>query len=177
MHFRLAALAVLPALVTASPAPHYRRQTSSNSSDEVLTDLSIIQQYWGQITPYADNAENYFRVIDVGLPDGCQVEQAHLLQRHGSRFPGGTFDHGPNMANFASKLRNFSMNATSSSSQFSGNLSFLNGYHYDLSSAYLTGTGAAQSFLAGVTFWNRYGRTLYNATQGQVAYSKSSPKS
>lgn len=70
-------LALLPILALSSPTPRQRRQSSPN----LLSDLDTIQQYWGQITPYADNADNYFGVQDVGLPDGCQVEQAHLLER------------------------------------------------------------------------------------------------
>jgi len=54
---------------------------------QLLTDLSVIQGYWGQVSPYHDNAENHFGVNVTGLPDGCQVEQAHLLQRHADRFP------------------------------------------------------------------------------------------
>ena len=37
--------------------------------------------------------------------------------------------------------------------------------------SYLTNIGAATEFSAGAAFWNRYGRTLYNATAGQVAYN------
>jgi hypothetical protein len=42
-------------------------------ADDLLTDITEIQKYWGQISPYADNAENYFGVEYVGLPDGCQI--------------------------------------------------------------------------------------------------------
>ncbi|OAP61598.1 hypothetical protein AYL99_03801 [Fonsecaea erecta] len=171
MLFRSALLALLPSLAASSPTPRQRRQTNTNSSSDLLTDIATIQQYWGQLTPYADNAEDYFGVSDVGLPDGCQVEQAHLLQRHGSRFPGGTFDDGPNNENFAGKVMNWTQ--TNSSSSFSGPLSFLNSYRYDLTRDYLTGIGASGSFMAGVTFWNRYGRTLFNATKGQTAYNAS----
>ncbi|EXJ60560.1 hypothetical protein A1O7_04713 [Cladophialophora yegresii CBS 114405] len=171
MHSHSAVIAGLFVLAIASPAPRVRRQTGTDSSAELLTDINAIQQYWGQITPYADNTEDYFGVADVGLPNGCQVEQAHLLQRHGSRFPGSAFDDGPNMENFAEKVANWTRTHTNSSSQFTGNLSFLNSYRYNLGSAYLTGIGAAQSFQSGVTFWNRYGRILYNATQGQLAYN------
>ena len=170
MHFHLALWAVLPAFVASSPTLRYRSQSSTNSS-EPLTDIATIQQYWGQITPYADNVEDYFGVSDVGLPNGCQVEQAHLLQRHGSRFPGSAFDDGPNMENFAGKVMNMTRGNASTSTQFSGPLSFLNSYQYDIGSAYLTGIGASQLFLSGVTFWNRYGRLLYNATQAQLAYN------
>jgi hypothetical protein len=39
----------------------------------------------------------------------------------------------------------------------------------------LTGIGAATEFSAGVDFWNRYGRTLYNASQAQLSYNASFP--
>lgn len=41
--------------------------------------------------------------------------------------------------------------------------------------SYLTGLGASTEFQAGVQFWNRYGRTLYNATVGQLAYNATAP--
>lgn len=40
-------------------------------------------------------------------------------------------------------------------------------------SGVLTGIGAATEFSAGVSFWNKYGRVLYNAAPGQVAYNGS----
>lgn len=39
----------------------------------------------------------------------------------------------------------------------------------------LTGVGASTEFAAGVAFWNRYGRTLYNASVGQLSYNASYP--
>jgi len=39
------------------------------------------------------------------------------------------------------------------------------------SEGYLTDIGAATEFSAGVAFWNRYGRTLFNASVGQVSYN------
>lgn len=56
---------------------------------------------------------------------------------------------------------------------FTGQLAFLNNYHYEMTESYLTGLGASTEFMAGVTFWNRYGRTLYNASVGQLAYNAS----
>lgn len=166
--------AVLPALAAASPYPRQRRQSSFNSSSsQPLLDLSIIQSYWGQLTPYADNAEDFFGVDATGLPDGCQVEQAHLLQRHGSRFPTSYFDDGVNDENFASKVSNWTQ--ANSKEQFTGPLSFLNSYRYQMGESYLVGTGASQLFSSGVTFWERYGRVLYNASMGQLAYNTSFP--
>ena len=79
------ALAVAARTVEASPAKVIVRQTTNDT--QLLTDLATISGYWGQITPYTDNAEDYFGVQWVGLPSGCQVEQAHTLQRHANRFP------------------------------------------------------------------------------------------
>ncbi|KIW02731.1 uncharacterized protein PV09_06165 [Verruconis gallopava] len=137
----------------------------------LLTDLSIISRHWGQISPYADNNETYFGVEDVGLPDGCGIEQVHSLQRHAQRFPTSFYDDGANNENFAQKVLNFtSLNANSS---FSGPLAFLNTYKYQMGEGYLTGIGAATEFSSGVQFWNTYGRLLYNATKGQVTYNSS----
>lgn len=77
MHCHVAILAV---------ASLTRAISTSNSSAKVVTDLNVIQRYWGQLKPYADNAESYFGVEHVGLPDGCGIEQAHTLQRHAQRF-------------------------------------------------------------------------------------------
>lgn len=155
----------------ASPAVFQRRQASNNAT--LLNDITVISQHWGQITPYTENNESYFGVNDTGLPDSCQVEQFHLLERHGSRFPTGYYDDGNNDKNFAEKLYNFT--TANSTAQFTGPLSFLNGYSYELGSSYLVGAGAVQSFSAGVSFWQRYGRIIFNATNGQLAYNSSYP--
>jgi hypothetical protein len=104
----------------------------------------------GQISPYADNVETYFGVQDVGLPDGCQIEQAHSLQRQANRFPTGFFDDGTNDDNFGAKVMNWTAaNSTKSPP------TFLNSYKYQMGSSYLTGLGASTEFQAGVQFWNR----------------------
>src|SRR5690242_11328355 len=80
----------------------------------------------GQISPYKDNQPNIFGVEDVGLPDGCQVEQAHTLQRHADRLPGDWSDDGPNSERFAEKVANHTK--SSSGRGFTGPLAFLNSY-------------------------------------------------
>lgn len=122
----------------------------------------------GQDSPYRDNAGNVFGVQDVGLPDGCQVEQAHTLQRHADRLPGDWSDDGPNSERFAEKVANHTKDA---SERFTGQLEFLNSWKYQLGVEYLTGIGATTEFKSGVSFWNQYGRILYNATQGQLQYN------
>ncbi|RMZ92424.1 hypothetical protein DV736_g304, partial [Chaetothyriales sp. CBS 134916] len=166
----LAALVASSSLAAAWPSlPRQRRW--GGDSGPLLTDITQIQKYWGEITPYHENDEDYFGVQNVGLPSGCQVEQVHLLERHGSRFATGSETDGTNDQRFASKLANWtSVNATK---LFTGPLSFLNTYEYQLDLSYLVARGAAQSFEQGVRFWAQYGRTLYNATSGAVAYNAS----
>ncbi|KAF7191443.1 3-phytase A [Pseudocercospora fuligena] len=107
----------------------------------------------------------------LGLPDHCQIEQAHTLQRHAQRFPTGGFDDGVNDERFAQKVHNFTQ--AHAGAKFSGPLAFLNTYTYRMGESYLTNIGASTEFASGVQFWNRYGRILYNATVGQVQYNAS----
>jgi hypothetical protein len=82
----VAKLSTFFALVTAVTA----------SGPTLETDISKISRSWGQISTYADNPANYFGVQNVGLPDSCQIEQVHLLQRHAQRFPTGKEVNLPN---------------------------------------------------------------------------------
>ncbi|CAK3886707.1 multiple inositol polyphosphate phosphatase [Lecanosticta acicola] len=141
------------------------------TNQTLLSDINTISRYWGQISPYRDNAADIFGVQDVGLPDGCQVEQVHTLQRHAQRFPTSAFDDGANDERFAAKVYNFTQ--ASPAAKFSGPLSFLNSYRYELGEGLLTGIGAQTEFASGVQFWNLYGRTLYNATKAQLSYNGS----
>lgn len=118
------------------------------------------------------------------MPDGCQVEQVHTLQRHSQRFPTSYYDDGPNDERLAAKVANFTRDNANAS--FSGPLAFLNTYEYQQAEGYLTGLGAETEFASGVSFWNAYGRTrkafsvhnsrtdadssVYNASAGQIQY-------
>jgi hypothetical protein len=172
-------LVVLAALVKASPQSdtYYPDQESgygnNDAGPELLSDLSVISQHWGQITPYNDNDDRYFGVQDIGLPNGCGIQQVHILHRHAQRFPTSSYDDGLNDENFASKVMNWT--SANPSKQFTGPLAFLNTYRYQMSESYLTGLGAVTEFQSGVTHWNRYGRLLYNASVGQLAYNASYP--
>jgi hypothetical protein len=157
--------AILVSVVAAWP-----QASVSTSSTPLATDISVISKYWGQVSPYSDNADNYFSVQDVGLPAGCQIEQAHSLQRHSNRFPTSFYDDGDNDVNFGQKIANWT---STHPGKFTGPLVFLNSWQYIMGSSLLTGLGASAEFQSGVTFWNRYGRTLYNATVGQVTYNAS----
>lgn len=142
----------------------------SADSSQLLTDLSAVSRYWCSLTPYSDNPHDLWGVQDEGIPAGCQIEQAHVLQRHANRFPSG--DDSGNGERFAKKVLD---SASANAGTLTGPLEFLNTYHYQMAKEYLTGLGAATEFQAGVSFWNQYGRTLYNASVGQVTYDASNP--
>ncbi|KAL1624192.1 hypothetical protein SLS54_004122 [Diplodia seriata] len=148
----------------------------ANYSDPtLLTDISEISKHWGQISPYSDNAADVFGVKDVGLPDGCQIEQVHTMQRHAHRLPIEWVDDGDNNLDFVYKLGNWSA-ASNSTGSFAGPLKFLNHYRYSMpSTGLLTGQGAVEEMRSGVSFWNKYGRTLYDAENGQLSYDPKYP--
>ncbi|KAK5167034.1 uncharacterized protein LTR77_007763 [Saxophila tyrrhenica] len=163
---------IIGALVVAQAAIGSQQlHTRQDGIAELLTDINQISQYWGQIAPYRDNADSAFGVNNVGLPNGCQIEQAHSLQRHAQRFPSSYFDDGINDEKFAAKIQR--QTRSSSNSSFTGPLAFLNSYQYQVGESYLTGIGASTEFESGVAFWNRYGRTVLNATVGQLQYNAS----
>jgi hypothetical protein len=62
--------------------------------------------------------------------------------------------------------------SSNSTASFTGPLRFLNDYTYIMQdTGLLTGLGAVTEFQSGVNFWNRYGRTLYNASIAQKQYN------
>ncbi|EFY97843.1 histidine phosphatase superfamily (branch 2) [Metarhizium robertsii] len=140
----------------------------SHSVAAVVTDIPSIYTSWGELSVYADNAEDAFGVQYVGLPDGCQVESVSTLQRHAERYPDSV--DGAVTGGFAQKVANYSK--ANGGEAFTGPLTFLNSYVYILNdTGLLTGRGASTEFSAGASFWNRYGRTLYNASVAQLQYS------
>lgn len=163
------ALAILTLCTVASAVLRDRRDPQSDHT--LLQDIDQISKHWGQLSPYRDNDERLFGVQDVGLPNGCQVEQVHSLQRHAQRFPTSYFDDGLNDERFAAKIANFT--TANPNASFAGPLHFLNTYKYLLGESYLTGKGAATEFESGVAFWNRYGRILFDAEPEQLQYEPS----
>jgi hypothetical protein len=146
---------------------------STAPGSQLLSDMSIISRSWGQVSTYGDNDDRYFGVQDIGLPDGCGIQQVHILHRHGQRFPTSSYDDGGNDETFAKKVTNWT--AANSTKLFTGPLALLSTYKSLMGESYLTGLGAAAEFESGAVHWNRYGRVLYNATVSQLAYNASSP--
>jgi hypothetical protein len=87
--------------------------------------------------------------------------------------PKGSDEDGANDVRFSEKVKNYTAANPDSVKSFTGPLTFLASYEYILDESLLTGLGAVTEMNRGVSFWNRYGRTLFNATRGQLAYNSS----
>jgi hypothetical protein len=135
--------------------------------DSTISDVAYVSRHWGQLSTYRELLPGDFGVKKTGLPDGCQIEQVHLLQRHAERFPHpGDEQDGLNIEGFTKRIAKI----IGDGGTFEGPLEFLNSWRNMLGGEFLTGTGAMAEMAAGIAFWNKYGRTLYEAVPGQLGY-------
>ncbi|KAH9837054.1 histidine phosphatase superfamily [Rhodofomes roseus] len=110
---------------------------------------------WGNLSPWFSVGSNAFGLATANpqVPAGCELEQVHLLHRHGARYP--TSSDLPTL--FAAHLH-----AAANSTGFSatGPLEFLNTWTYKLGAELLTPFGREQLFQLGVGFRVKYGELL-----------------
>jgi hypothetical protein len=157
---------VEPAVAQTAPLYPYNTQAAksfplvaaqpqgSNSSSNV-----DITRYWGNLSPWysLSSADYGLPHANPLIPEGCTINQMHLLYRHGARYP----TSGAAPATFASKL----VNATKGAGfQVSGELAFLSNWTYKLGAELLTPFGRSQNFLLGVEYRQLYGELLNNFT-------------
>ncbi|PGH16974.1 hypothetical protein AJ79_01358 [Helicocarpus griseus UAMH5409] len=115
-------------------------------------DGDSIFRHMGNLSPYFP-CPSGFGVDEYPLPPGANITQVHILQRHGSRHPAYTSDE-----------RNWAEKIMGNSSQFTGNISFLRNWSYDLGSDILTANGRLELFESGVLHYFNYGK-LYESTK------------
>ena len=128
--------------------------------------------YWGNFRPYTANDPHRFGVAKVGVPKSCQIEQVHILHRHGSRYPtGGTLD-GANFERFADKLSNVQ---SKNEGKFTGPLEYLNRWKLQLGTDLLLPLGASQLQASGAATWTRYGGILFGREVGEPYPGSSIP--
>ncbi|KPI35328.1 3-phytase A [Cyphellophora attinorum] len=130
------------------PQPYGANGSSSN-----------ISKYWGNLTPWYSVPSADFGLPDASplIPQGCTINQVHLLYRHGARYP----TSGAAPATFAGKVVNATKNGGFS---VSGDLSFLANWTYGLGAELLTPFGRSQNFELGVSYRQLYGELLNNFT-------------
>ena len=94
-----------------------------------------IMQYWGNLSPYFSVDSHGLPEASHLIPEGCEVDEVHWLQRHGARYP-TTQGDGP--AGIARRLQE------TSGWTARGDLSFLNNWSYKLGREVLTPFGRQQ---------------------------------
>ncbi|KAJ3515274.1 hypothetical protein NLJ89_g1865 [Agrocybe chaxingu] len=124
--------------------PH--ASNTGSSSFDVLQNL-------GNLSPWQSVASFGLPDTSPVVPKGCSLNQVHLLNRHGARYP--TSD--APTSNFAANIH-----AAANGAGFtaSGSLSFLNTWTYKLGAEILTPFGRSQLFNLGVGFRVKYGYLL-----------------
>ncbi|EPQ60549.1 phosphoglycerate mutase-like protein [Gloeophyllum trabeum ATCC 11539] len=133
--------------------------TDPKASGSESSGFDVIR-YWGNLSPWYSVPSSTHGLPDASPedPDGCSINQVHLLHRHGARYP--TSGAGP--ASFAAKLHNTS---TTTGFSASGPLKFLNTWTYKLGAELLTPFGREELFDLGVGFRVKYGDLLKGFTE------------
>ncbi|KAF9070401.1 phosphoglycerate mutase-like protein [Rhodocollybia butyracea] len=127
-----------------------------NTSDNKGKSFNVVDS-WANLSPM--QSVESFGLDDTSelIPEGCALNQAFLLHRHGARYP----TSGASPAAFATAVNAAASNGTFSAT---GPLSFLNTWTYRLGAEILTPFGREQLFELGVGFRVKYGDLLKNFT-------------
>ena len=97
------------------------------------------------------------------VPEQCKIEQVHILQRHGARYPTSSEVEAAPIFGKAVK------NATKAKKfKATGELEFLNSWNYSLGSQVLVHQGAKENFDAGVQAYYNYAHLLSNYSKKLV---------
>lgn len=151
-----------PAPWGMSYVPPYPLETalpiSGNSNNKSIFQLM------GQVSPNFPNPDG-FGSDEYPLPPGANITHVNLLHRHGARYPTGD----SSVAGFGSKIENITSNGTAS---WSGELSFLNDWKYQLGAEILVPQGRRELFDSGVLHYYAYG-ALYNTSTKIIARTTS----
>ncbi|KAG9835991.1 phosphoglycerate mutase-like protein, partial [Aureobasidium melanogenum] len=99
---------------------------------------SNIFQNMGQLSPYFPNPSG-FGVDEYPLPPGAEIVQLNMLSRHGSRYP----TTGSGAHKFGLKHKNMT------DAKYTGELSFLNDWSYQLGAEILVPIGKQELFNSG----------------------------
>ena len=158
---------VAPFLAQTNPAP-FGNEASFVPNTPLETALPIVGNtnntsifgLMGQLTPYTPNPDG-FGANEYPLPPGANISLINVIHRHGSRYPTGD----SSVSTFGSKLVNLTANGTA---KFTGNLTFLNTWKYNLGAEILVPRGRQELYDSGVLFYYNYAR-LYNTSTKIIA--------
>ncbi|KAI0371493.1 phytase [Pilatotrama ljubarskyi] len=126
------------AYATLIPGGHLELRTTSTPTLGVSRE---VQQSWSMYSPYFP-AELY-----QPIPQNCSINQVHIIQRHGARFP---------TSGAAARIQAAVGKLKAAAEYTDPLLSFVKNFTYDLRRDDLVPFGAAQSFDAGTQAFERY---------------------
>jgi hypothetical protein len=147
-----------PFLAQTNPAPFLGTSYIPNSPLETQVPIagnengSNIFQMMGQLSHYFPNPHG-FGVNEYSLPPGAEIVQLNMLHRHGSRYP----TTGSGAYHFAQKHNNMTAKA-----KYTGELSFLNDWTYQLGAEILVPVGKQELFDSGTLHYYQYGHLYPN---------------
>jgi hypothetical protein len=124
------------------------------------TNDSNIFQNMGQLSPYFPNPKG-FGVDEYPLPPGAEIVQLNMLSRHGSRYP----TTGSGAHRFGLKHKNMT------DVKYTGELSFLNDWSYQLGAEILVPIGKQELFNSGTLHYYQYGHLYPNNGSKIIARS------
>ncbi|WWC71201.1 uncharacterized protein I206_105154 [Kwoniella pini CBS 10737] len=139
-------------LATAPALPMYTNVHPLVAPTQNSKNHFNIIQHWGNLSPFYSVASHGLPETNSLIPEQCELEQLHWLQRHGARYP-TSYPEGP--AAFASRIANARQNWKAS-----GDMKFLNDWNYLLGAEVLTPFGRSQLFNLGVSARIKYGFLL-----------------
>ncbi|SJX64807.1 related to 3-phytase A precursor [Sporisorium reilianum f. sp. reilianum] len=125
-------------------------------------------EHMGPLTPYISSSgwgvddAKYAGTPTTSSGQTCQLTQAHMLHRHGARYPTA---HGP-----PDVLRDFL--AQNPSLRYSGSLAFLNSYKFGVGEELLTPVGRGQLYDSGVKAALLYGKLVADDFAERDAHGK-----
>ncbi|EJD36091.1 phosphoglycerate mutase-like protein [Auricularia subglabra TFB-10046 SS5] len=117
---------------------------------------------WGNLSPYNSLPHPPpppFLSTPPRIPDGCSLQQLHVLHRHGVRYP----EEEDPPHKFADRLHKVVKHGKGFTAR--GELAFLNQWRYRLGSESLAPLGRAQMFNLGVDLRMKYGAVLKEYTE------------
>ncbi|GAB7352363.1 hypothetical protein MBLNU459_g2802t1 [Dothideomycetes sp. NU459] len=148
----------VPFLAQSNPAPFASTTYIPVSPLETQVPISgntnngNIFQMMGQLSHYFPNPDG-FGVSEYSLPAGAEIVQLNMLSRHGSRYPttgSGAYVLGQRIHNMTGKVN------------YTGELTFLNTYTYQLGAEILVPVGKQELFDSGVLHYYQYGHLYPN---------------
>ncbi|TIA19408.1 phosphoglycerate mutase-like protein [Aureobasidium pullulans] len=156
-----------PFLAQTNPAPFLGTSYIPNSPLETQIPIagnkngSNIFQMMGQLSHYFPNPVG-FGVDEYSLPPGSEIVQLNMLSRHGSRYPttgSGAFKFGQKHKNMTGDVK------------YTGELSFLNDWNYQLGAEILVPIGKQELFDSGTLHYYQYGHLYPNNGSKIIARS------